>query len=113
VGGDVLKVISRYAICHTAKNHFHQDLYTPFPVPLRPWDDLSMDFIVALQRTPRGNDAIMAVVDRFSKMAHSVSCHKHDDATYIADLFFQEITRLHGIPRTIVSDRDTKLVSHF
>ena len=64
-----------------------------------------MDFILGLPSSKRGRDSIFIVVDRFSKMAHFISCQKIDNITNVVELVFKEIDCLYGVPRTIVSER--------
>ncbi|GJX91822.1 retrotransposon protein, putative, ty3-gypsy subclass [Tanacetum coccineum] len=76
------------------------------------WDEISMDFVTGLPRT-RKHDAIWVVVDRLTKSAHFLPIRKDYPVSKIAEMFQQEIIRLHGTPSAIVSDRDPRFTSRF
>ena len=72
-----------------------------------------MDFIVDLPMTQGGYDAILVVVDRLTKMAHFIPTRESVSAPQVADLFISHIFRLHGLPKSVVLDKDTHFTSHF
>jgi hypothetical protein len=82
-------------------------------VPVWKWDSISMDFVVALPRTPRKYDSIWVVVDRLTKSAHFIPVKTNYTAQKYAEVYIAEIVRLHGVPTSIISDRDPKFTSHF
>ena len=71
-----------------------------------------MDFIIGLPKT-QGKDCIFVVVDRLTKFAHFFAISIDYNACQVVELFFREVFRLHGLPKTIVSDRDSRFMSTF
>ena len=111
---DVQKFVKSCGVFQVAKGVSQNTrLYTPIVVPEKPWTDISMDFVLWLPKTSKGFDSIFVVVDRFSKMAHFIPCKKTFDVVQIAYIFFKEIVRFHGLLRSIVSNKDSKLVRYF
>jgi transposase InsO family protein len=88
-------------------------LLKPLPIPARPWEVISMDFITQLPVTKHGHDAILVVVDVLSKMVHFIPTKTNATAPQMAKLFFDHIFRLHGLPKSIISNRDPKFTSGF
>ncbi|GJX55371.1 putative nucleotidyltransferase, ribonuclease H [Tanacetum coccineum] len=85
----------------------------PLEIPMWKWDEISMDFVTGLPTTQKRHDAIWVVVDRLTKSAHFLPIRKNYGISKLAEIFRQEIVRLHGTPTSIVSDRDPKFTSHF
>jgi hypothetical protein len=77
-------------------------------IPALKWDDISMDFIVGLPLTPRKHDSIWVIVERLTKTAHFIPVHTTYSVERYAEIYIDLIVRLHGVPKTILSDRGTQ-----
>ena len=85
----------------------------PLAVPGRRWESVSMDFITHLPRTSAGNTSIAVFVDRLTKMVHLAALPENAAAPEVARCFLHNVFRLHGLPRELVTDRDSRFTSHF
>jgi hypothetical protein len=112
---EIAEYIARCMECQKVKaEHRHPaGLLQPLPIPEWKWDVVTMDFITGLPRTSKQHDSIMVVVDKLTKAAHFIPLKTTHRAADVADIFLKEVARLHGIPKTIVSDRDPKFTSNF
>lgn len=88
------------------------DLLCPLPVLARPWEDLSLNFIGGLPSF-RGFSIILVVVDRFSKGVHLGMLHSNHTASTVAHLFLDIVVKIHGMPHSLVFDRDPLFLSKF
>ncbi|OMO55704.1 reverse transcriptase [Corchorus capsularis] len=110
----VKEFVSTCKVCQEVKylTSKPQGLLEPLPIPSQAWQDIAMDFITHLPIS-HGKVTIWVIVDRFSKYAHFLALPAGVTAPHLAAIFAQEIVKLHGIPRSIVSDRDPLFVSKF
>ncbi|GJY07519.1 DNA/RNA polymerases superfamily protein [Tanacetum coccineum] len=112
---DVATFVSKCMTCQQVKIEHQRasGLLQPLEIPMWKWDEISMDFVTGLPTTQKRHDAIWVVVDRLTKSAHFLPIRKNYGISKLAEIFRQEIVRLHGTPTSIVSDRDPKFTSHF
>ena len=110
----IVEFVSRCQTCQQVKIEHQRlgGLVGSLPIPAWKWEQLSMDFVTGL-RSSRGYDGIWVIVDRLTMSTHFVPIRMTWSVTQLADLFIQQIIRLHGVLISIVSDRDDKFTSHF
>lgn len=111
---DVKHFVAAYVDCQQTKFETKKvvGLLCSLPVPCRPWEDLSLNFIRGLPSF-HGHTTILVVVDRFSKGVHLGMLPTQHSAYSVAILFMNITGKLHGMPRSLVSDRDPLFISKF
>ena len=112
MAGDVREFVEACPTCqlektdHTMKKGSLQSL----AIPEAKWQEVSIDFVTDLPTTSSGEDSIMTVVDRATKMVHLIPCQKTTTAGEAARLYWQHVVRIHGVPRAIHTDRGAQFV---
>ena len=112
---DVSKFVTKCLVCQRVKAE-HQvpsGLLQPIRIPEWKWDRITMNFVVGLPLTGRKYDSVWVVVDRLTKSAHFIPVRTDYSLDKLAELYIREIVRLHGIPISIISDRDSRFTSRF
>src|SRR5881394_4085435 len=85
----------------------------PLAIPSWKWEDIHMDFIVGLPRTKKGYDSVWVIIDRLTKTAHFIPVNTIYRAKTYAELYIARIVGLHGVPKTITSDRGPQFIARF
>ena len=111
----VLRYVQACPLCqrNKATNQRPAGLLNPLQIPEHVWASVSMDYITDLPKTLRGHDTILVFVDRLSKMVHFAPTTKTVTAEGTAQLFVDHVFKLHGLPKDIVSDRDSRVMAGF
>ena len=112
---DVSEFVTKCLVCQRVKAE-HQiplGLLQPIRIPEWKWDRITMDFGVGLPLTGRKHDSVWVVVDRLTKSAHFLPVRTNYSLDKLVELYIKEIVWLHGIPISIISDRDPRFTSRF
>ena len=111
---DVLRHVQECVTCQQNKieHMLPTGLLQPLPILEQKWESISMDFIIGLPQV-QWRDCIYVVVDRLTKFAHFFAIPTKFSAAQVVELFFRDVFRLHGLPKTIVSDRDSRFMGGF
>jgi hypothetical protein len=106
---DIAKYVAECDTCHRMKaSHLISvGVLQPLSIPMWKWDNISVDFIVGLPLTARQKDSIWVIVDRLTKTAHFIRVHTTYSMQQYVEIYMDQIVCLHGIPKTIISDRGT------
>jgi hypothetical protein len=112
---DVKRFISSCDSCQRNKPDTAgpKGLLRPLPIPDKPWNSLSFDFITCLPPTNDGHNALLVVVDRLTKMCRLVPCDFHCSAEDVARLLSTAVFSIFGVPETLISDRDPRFTSQW
>ncbi|KAI3827735.1 hypothetical protein L1987_01818 [Smallanthus sonchifolius] len=112
---DVTEYVNKCLTCSLVKAEHQKPCgkMQPLPIPEWKWEEITMDFITKLPRTSKGNDTIWVIVDRLTKSAHFLPIRETASSEKLAEVFIKEIVSRHGMPVSIVSDRDTRFTSRF
>ena len=104
---DIEKFVSECLVCQQMKAKQHKPVKTLqlLPIPKWKWKHITMDFVVSLPRTLTSHDAILVIVDRLIKSTHFLTIRNTISLDRLTGLYINEMV-IHGVPITIVSDRD-------
>ena len=112
---EVAEYVSKCLVCQQVKAERQKPsgLLQPLPIPEWKWEHITMDFIFKLPPTTQRHDGIWVVVDRLTKSAHFLPIREKFSPHKLAELFMSHIVSLHGVPVSIISDRDPRFTSRF
>jgi hypothetical protein len=115
MGKDIRKHVQECDACQRTKpsNHPPAGQLHPLPIPGRPWESIGMDYLGPVPKSASGKDMILIAIDRLTKMARFIPTHSSVTSKETADLFLREVFRHHGLPSSIVSDRDPRFTAKF